>query len=125
MRPRDRCHLQGVRRYLARHPELRQLYWRQECAGEHPLCGHCYLGAESMYHLLGGRRSGCVPQNMKWEGYQHWFLRCDGRVVDPTVAQFRARPDYRLATGRGFLTRAPSRRAREVIAAVRRGCGRR
>lgn len=89
---------------------------------ENPLAGHCYVASEAAYHLMGGRKSGWVPQNVRHEGDSHWFLRhrATGEVLDPTAEQFRAPVPYELGVGKGFLTAAPSARAREVISRVRR-----
>jgi hypothetical protein len=130
MTKRERCYLRGVRRYLAAHPRLLKPYWRDQCRGEHPLCGHCALGAESFFWLAGGKPAGWNLCQMKWEGAQHWFAqrgRCGSStpVVDPTFQQYRTRPDYRLGHGGWINMRGtgPTKRAREVIAAVRRACG--
>ena len=42
----------------------------------------------------------------------------EGVVIDPTADQFRSRPDYSAGRGNGFLTRAPSKRARELMTAA-------
>lgn len=62
------------------------------------LCGHCYTASEAAYNQT------------------HWFLRRkDGTVLDPTVGQFTCRVPYERSFGAGFLTKHPSRRAREVM----------
>lgn len=51
----------------------------------------------------------------------HWFLRHrSGVILDPARLQFRAKgwwrtPDYSQARGSGFLTKRPSRRARNLM----------
>lgn len=47
----------------------------------------------------------------------HCFIRHwpTGLILDPTVSQFREAPDYSRAVGCGFLTKGPSRRARELM----------
>lgn len=84
------------------------------------LRGNCYVCCEAIYHLLGGKAAGWQPMCMRWEGDTHWFLR--RRVVgdvymtfDPTASQFKVKPDYSLARGKGFLTKGPSRRARALM----------
>lgn len=79
--------------------------------------GNCYVASEALYHLLGGRRAGYKPMTVRHEGDVHWFLVHvpTGLVLDPTVSQFQSPPDYTKARGRGFLTRTPSRRAREMM----------
>lgn len=88
--------------------------------------GNCYVTCEALYHLLGGERSGYRPMSVRHEGDVHWFLcrwRGNGtayaiaseNVLDPTVSQFKTRPPYHLARGRGFLTKKPSKRARALM----------
>lgn len=78
--------------------------------------GNCYVASEALYHLFGGRTAGWTPMNVRHEGESHWFLRHrSGIVVDPTSRQFKGKPEYGRARGRGFLTRKPSKRARELM----------
>lgn len=57
---------------------------------------------------------------MYHEDEPHWFLkhRITGKVIDPTVGQFKTTPDYGKAKGKGFLTKNPSRRCRVLITKV-------
>ena len=90
--------------------------------GVGPLAGHCYVATQSLWHLLGAQDSGYTPHSGPAPGGgTHWWLVEDdtGRVIDPTATQFPAY-DYSLGSGKGFLTRDPSRRARIVIERVRR-----
>lgn len=80
--------------------------------------GHCYVASEALYHLMGGKSAGLKPMNVRHEGTSHWFLLSGEDVVDLTADQFQTSPPYRLARGRGFLTKKPSRRAEEVIQRV-------
>lgn len=79
--------------------------------------GNCYVTAEALYHLLGGKAAGYVPMVMNWEGDTHWFLKHKptGLLIDPTKSQFEQTPDYTLARGSGFLTKEPSKRARSLM----------
>lgn len=81
--------------------------------------GNCYVCTESLYFLLGGRRSGWKPMVMRLGRDTHWFLLKKSRtgdiILDPTVSQFKTKPDYSKARGCGFLTRRPSRRARDLM----------
>lgn len=78
--------------------------------------GNCYVASEALYHLLGGKAAGWTPMCMRHEGSTHWFLRHrSGLILDPTRPQFRTPPDYPRARGKGFLTKQPSRRARELM----------
>lgn len=78
--------------------------------------GNCYVTCEALYHLLGGKRAGWVPKTVRHEGDTHWFLvHASGLILDPTASQFKRKVPYARARGRGFLTRAPSRRARALM----------
>jgi hypothetical protein len=80
--------------------------------------GCCYVACEAVYHAAGGAASGLRPMHVRHEGGPHWFLRGPGgEVVDPTADQFCTPPPYELGRGVGFLTLAPSRRARALLAA--------
>lgn len=80
--------------------------------------GNCYVASEALFHLFGGKASGWKPMCMKWENDTHWFLMKNGTVIDPTVSQFKHTPDYTLAKGKGFLTKQPSKRAKELMARI-------
>lgn len=84
--------------------------------------GNCYVCVEALYHLLGGKEAGWVPHTVRHEGDVHWFLaRNDDHpegptmILDPTASQFKTPPPYHLGRGRGFLTLAPSKRARALM----------
>ena len=99
---------------------LRRDPWRSD-PGAVDSAGHCYIASEVLWHALGGMRSVWRPAFMRWEGAPHWFLRsiCTGTVLDATRDQFHQPPaahDYACARGCGFLTRAPSMRARKLAA---------
>lgn len=102
-------------------PDLLREPWRSRAlAGpNHPMTGHCYVASESCYHLLGGKRAGWRPMFIRHEGQPHWFLvDRRGRILDVTKDQFRTPVPYHRASGKGFLTSRPSRRAQIVIARV-------
>lgn len=78
--------------------------------------GNCYVTCEALYHLLGGKDACLKPMVMRHEGDTHWFLMGSGRyIIDPTAGQFKTPPDYSKARGCGFLTKAPSKRAKELM----------
>jgi hypothetical protein len=83
-----------------------------------PATGHCYVACEALFHLLGGKDAGFTPAQIHHEGESHWFLRTPSGVLDPTADQFATPVPYETGTGKGFLTREPSRRAVEVIRRV-------
>lgn len=82
--------------------------------------GNCYVTCEALYHLLGGKNAHLTPHTVRHEGAVHWYLvRYVGRdcdlIIDPTVSQFKTPPPYHLGRGRGFLTKKPSKRARDLM----------
>lgn len=81
--------------------------------------GNCYVTSEALFHLMGGAAAGWKPMSMHHEGDTHWFLKhASGMIVDATVSQFKTKPDYNLARGKGFLTRLPSKRARALMTSL-------
>jgi len=83
--------------------------------------GHCYVASEALYHLLGGKRSGFIPQVLRHERSTHWYLkhRTTGEIRDLTSRQFLTPVPYHKGRGVGFLTRRPSKRARIVMKRAR------
>jgi hypothetical protein len=78
--------------------------------------GNCYVTCEALYHLLGGKDSGWKPMRMTVEFDTHWFLiHSSGIVLDPTKNQFNKKIDYTKGIGCGFLTKNPSKRAKELM----------
>lgn len=105
--------------------DLRRKPWR----GHHnPLAGHCYAASESLFHLLGGKKAGYKPMccgvttHYQLGQGTHWFLVHGERVIDPTKSQLGKQGEsvYYFAKGKGFLTKRPSARAREIIRRARR-----
>lgn len=105
--------------------------WKKIVTDKHHLhTGLCYPAAEALFHICG-KEQGYLPcyttadQNPAIPGIgfsSHWFLRHpDGRVLDPTAAQFPKPVPYHLGTCCGFLTKRPSKRAKEIIRRVNRG----
>lgn len=100
--------------------------------------GNCYVAAEALYHLLGGKRAGLqVWRQAATFGTQpdtHWYLvlvpykyaaRSVWTVIDPTRRQFSrqdrkrmTRDWYLSGTRTGFLTKRPSRRAQQLMERV-------
>lgn len=110
------------------HPGLLKPAFRRQLpkvpAARRPLYGHCSVASEATYFLLGGKGSGWTPTSVHVAGVTHWFLRNKetGAVLDPTAGQFACEVPYGAGRGRGFPTpgAVPSKRAREVMACVRR-----
>ena len=86
-----------------------------------PVAGHCYVSSEALYYLLGGPQGEWMPQFIRHESEQHWFLRHrrTGAVLDLTASQFQTSVPYAKGRRQAFLTSGPSRRAQVVIARVR------
>ena len=81
------------------------------------LTGHCYIASEALKELLGDDWKPC---NIKHEGGPHWYLqhRETGKIIDVTAGQFKIPVPYEKGTGKGFLTKEPSKRAKELLAKV-------
>jgi len=78
--------------------------------------GNCYYTSEALYHLLGGKSAGWKPMHMRHERQSHWFLKHEsGLVLDATFKQFKTKPNYKKAKGKGFLTKYPSRAAAKMM----------
>lgn len=83
------------------------------------VAGHCYIASEAAYYLLGGKNYW-TPQFIKHEGVSHWFLRhkYTGQILDITASQFKTKPPYDKANGKGFLTKRPCKRTRRLLIRV-------
>lgn len=93
--------------------DLRRSPWRGDT---NPLAGHCYIASEALYALLGGPEGPWTPHTVKVQGVTHWFLRGpENEILDVTAAQFECEIPYHESRGRGFLTREPSKRAKELL----------
>lgn len=79
--------------------------------------GNCYVAAEALYHVLGGRESRWMVMRMPLGREQHWYLkhRYWGTILDPSRLQFLREPDYSKGIRTGFLTRKPSKRAMALM----------
>jgi len=84
---------------------------------ENPLAGHCYVASEALWHMLGGPDSGWVPQTIRHENDTHWYLKHKdtGKILDLTAGQFKTPVLYDKGRGCGFLTKEPSKLAKELI----------
>ena len=89
----------------------------------HPFAGHCYAASEALYHLLGGKEKGYKP--MRGKGLNNethwWIVDKEGNKLDPTAEQFYfvgLKPPYEAGKGSGFLTKNPSKRAKEIISRI-------
>lgn len=86
-------------------------------------CGNCYVASEALYHILGGKKAGWKPMRSKMLGPDkkldtHWVLKHEsGLIIDASRLQFTNpdKIDYSTFRGAGFLTKKPSKRAKELI----------
>ncbi|MGD9638658.1 MAG: hypothetical protein AB7U85_06325 [Alphaproteobacteria bacterium] len=104
-------------------PDLLKPEFRASYIETNPMAGHCYAASEALYHLLGGSNSGYTPCRGKDDlGVTHWWLQNKGgEILDPTAEQYLSvgrTPPYKNGKGGGFLTKLPSKRAREIIRRV-------
>lgn len=84
--------------------------------------GHCYVAAETLFWLLGGKASGFTPYTARDAQGTHWYLVGGGGIVDPTASQYTSRgatPPYAQGRGCGFLTKQPSKRAAVLLDRLR------
>lgn len=88
---------------------------------ENNLAGHCYVASEALWHMLGGPESGWVPQTIRHENDTHWYLKHKdtGKILDVTAGQFKTKVPYDKGRGCGFLTKEPSKRAKELITRIK------
>jgi hypothetical protein len=83
--------------------------------------GHCYVATEAAYHLLGGKAEGWAPQFVRVAGYPHWYLKHQsGFIYDPTASQFKIAVPYHQGKGKGFLTKQPSKRCKQLVRQIDR-----
>jgi hypothetical protein len=94
-------------------PDLLSPAWKNRATGA--LSGHCYVASEAAWHLLGGMDSPWRPCVGRYGDITHWWLECEGRVLDLTAAQFPNGFDYSTGRKCGFLTSKPSKRAATLI----------
>jgi hypothetical protein len=110
--------IQVIRQNLS--PDLLKPAFRKNWTAENPTYGHCYVATETLYHLLGGKKSGWKPCVGKDEaGNCHWWLQNEaGERLDVTDEQYlykAQKPPYEKGRGCGFLTKQPSKRAQILI----------
>lgn len=81
--------------------------------------GHCYVASEAFYHLTT-KPNVWKPGTLFHENEIHWVLKNKqtGKILDITVKQFKDKPDYSKFRGRGFLTKAPSKRTVKLITKI-------
>jgi len=98
--------------------DLRRKPWK---GSRNRFSGHCYVACEALYHLTEGKLR---PYFIRHNNEPHWFLKdSNGKVIDPTKDQFKDTVDYSKGIAKGFLTKAPSKRAQILIWRIRRIVG--
>jgi hypothetical protein len=120
--------IEAIRAELGPHL-LKSPYKQRRPAKAAPSWGCCYVATEALYHLWG-KANGYTPMIVPFRVEKHamgthWFLeqRPSGLQVDITADQFDGefygdRPDFGAAKPKGFMTKEPSKRARQVMDAV-------
>ena len=86
-----------------------------------PMYGHCYVATESIYHLL--KSKNYFPHCARDEdGIVHWWLESEnGHKIDATKDQYTVQnktPPYDIGKKQWFLTKAPSKRSKELISRI-------
>lgn len=79
-----------------------------------PLRGHCYVVSEAIWHLKY-KELGYTPHIVRVGMETHWFLKRGPHIVDLTAGQYGAEPEYDNSKRQAFMTRKPSKRARELM----------
>lgn len=89
---------------------------RKEYRGNPNLyAGHCYVASEAIFHLAKEVGISLKPMFVSHQGGPHWYLEGSEGIIDPTKEQFSKTVDYSRGRGKGFLTKQPSKRAKELI----------
>jgi hypothetical protein len=102
---------------------LKASYRAKQQAGAHHMTGHCFVAAEALYHLMGGKGSGFIPHVGHVDSGTHWWVvGPDGGIWDPTFDQFDHPVDYASGRGTGFGVPGggPSKRTQELMRRIRR-----
>lgn len=96
-------------------PDLLKPQFRKNAPNN--LWGHCYVASEVFYHLYDNKYR---PMRIKVGDINHWFLKNEDteEVVDITAKQFDFDLDYSKSVRASFLTKEPSKRAKELIKRV-------
>jgi len=82
-----------------------------------PMYGLCYVMSEAFMHLHP--QFELRPYRLRYYGVTHWWLQTpEGRVVDLTASQYTRPFPYHRGQCGGFLTKAPSKRARAIMWAL-------
>jgi hypothetical protein len=88
---------------------LRQKKYRNNI---NPLAGMCYVICEAIYYLT---KKQVIPHRINHENISHWYLKSDYNIIDPTVSQFKRKPNYKNGKRAAFLTKYPSKRCLILI----------
>lgn len=105
----------NIKRILKNRQDLLKEQYREKNR-KHPLEGHCYVASEVYFHIKGGYDQGYQVYRVNHRGDTHWFLKNESdEVIDLTAEQFDEPIPYEQATKTGFLTKEPSKRAKQVI----------
>lgn len=88
--------------------------WKGKWSEEKPTTGYCYVVSEFLYYYVFKKHAEIYILRTDDHGVKgsHWFLKCDGKVIDLTADQFKKPIDYSLGKRRHFMTNTPSKRAK-------------
>lgn len=92
--------------------DLRKAKWR---GNPHTLAGACYYLSETLAAIYTWLGYEVEVYTLRHEGDTHWCLKVEGRVIDPTMEQFRTPVPYGQARRIGFLTKDTSKRTKTVL----------
>ncbi len=98
-----------------------EVSWPEHDVFRHIVEGQCYVATEALFYLYG-RKNGYRPYERTDEnGNTHWWLANEeGEILDPTLQQIEKGFRYSEGKPRAFLTKRPSKRAKELIRRIER-----
>ena len=106
---------------IVRHPELARMGTPEKLSSleaRAKAAGLKYIDLDGDVGVLanGAGLTMTTMDVIRHHGGTHWFLKNNkGKVIDPTAEQFADSVPYDQGKGCGFLTREPSKRARELL----------
>ncbi len=86
----------------------------------HSTTGHCYAASEAAMIILGGREKWMAVCGRDHTGGTHWWIKnkLTGDIFDVTSEQYTTfgfKPPYDNGKPCSFLTKEPSKRAKEIL----------
>jgi len=87
---------------------------KKQHKGITPIHGACYIASEALYHLLKENYQLTIKR-YKIDQITHWWLECNGAIIDPTKEQFDFDYPYCFGKKCNFLTKEPSKRCKILL----------